>query len=290
MTTSGTAPPASTPPWTSPPARSSARLHARHRAIEFKKFLHHHRPRGPRAPRRASGHGQRLDPQDPGHPALAAGPPPVRRPLHPDLELLAQSGRTLVQRADHQEAPTRRPHQPSAPSTPTSAPGSRPGTRTPAPTSGPRPADQILESIARYCTRINDSGHSSQPWEPMKPKSTVRTPFCDHGSRAPLRQRSHQVARHLDLSAVDAQHHLAADRLADPNGSSPVNVTATYSSASSAEPPASSRAARRRRRRTSPARHPRRGCRRRRAPIARPRDGRRRSRRTGRAGSPRWGP
>ena len=37
MTTSARAPPASTPRWTSPPA--IGRLHTRHRAIEFKKFL-----------------------------------------------------------------------------------------------------------------------------------------------------------------------------------------------------------------------------------------------------------
>jgi transposase len=90
-------------------------LHARHRAIEFKKFLTTIDREAPRAPRRTPGHGQRLDPQDPSHPTLAGRPPEVRRALHPDLELLAQPGRALVLRAHHQEAPTRRTHQRPSP-------------------------------------------------------------------------------------------------------------------------------------------------------------------------------
>ena len=57
----------------------------------------------------------------------------------PTSSLLAQPGRTLVRRADHQEAPARHPPQRPRTRTPTSATGSRPGTTTPGPTSGPRP-------------------------------------------------------------------------------------------------------------------------------------------------------
>ena len=73
--------------------------------------------------------------------------PPTRRPaikrwllahprfhVHftPDRRLLAQPGRALVRRTDHQAAPARHPPLRRRARTPTSAPGSTPGTTTPA--------------------------------------------------------------------------------------------------------------------------------------------------------------
>ena len=81
-------------------------LHARHRAIEFKKFL------------------QKIDQEVPDEfdvhlvidnasthktPAIkmAGRAPALRRALHSDIKLVAQSRRTLVRRTDQQEAATR---------------------------------------------------------------------------------------------------------------------------------------------------------------------------------------
>ena len=83
---------------------------ARHRAEEFRKFLNLIDTQVPEHLRRAHRVGQRLDPQDPRHQALAGAPPPLRVPLHPDLQLLDEPGRALVLRTHHQMAPTRHPH------------------------------------------------------------------------------------------------------------------------------------------------------------------------------------
>ncbi|MBB5788434.1 transposase [Jiangella mangrovi] len=83
-------------------------LHARHRAIEFKKFLAKIDAEVP-GTRRARRARQRLDPQDTGREAMADRTPPLHAPLHPDQLLMAQPGRTLVRRADHEETPTRHP-------------------------------------------------------------------------------------------------------------------------------------------------------------------------------------
>ena len=87
-------------------------LHARHRAIEFKKFLHHHRPRGPRPTSTCTWSWTTPRPTRPprsnaGWPPTPGSPCTSPRPV----ELLAQPGRTLVRRADHQEAATRHPPQ-----------------------------------------------------------------------------------------------------------------------------------------------------------------------------------
>ena len=74
-TTSAPAPQASTPPWTSRPARSSARLHGRHRAIEFKQFLQTIDREVPDRPRRPPGPRQQLDAQDAGDPDWLAAHP-----------------------------------------------------------------------------------------------------------------------------------------------------------------------------------------------------------------------
>jgi transposase len=86
-----------------------SQMTARHRAVEFKRFLDRVDKAGPRRAGSACHLRQLLDPQDPRDPAVAAGPPPRAPPLHPDLRLLAEPGRALVRRADHQVAAPRYP-------------------------------------------------------------------------------------------------------------------------------------------------------------------------------------
>jgi transposase len=82
---------------------------ARHRATEFKRFLAHLDRGVPTEFGRPRHRGQLLDPQDPGDPALAGRSSSLPVALHPDLWLLAELGRALVRRADHQVATPRRP-------------------------------------------------------------------------------------------------------------------------------------------------------------------------------------
>jgi transposase len=84
-------------------------LHARHRAVEFKKFLRAARSRGPRRARGAPDPRQRLDAQDAGDQEVACRPPALCPPLHPDQRLPAQPRRALVRRANDQEAAPRHP-------------------------------------------------------------------------------------------------------------------------------------------------------------------------------------
>ena len=90
-------------------------LHSRHRAIEFKKFLatldqtvpaELASPRDPR---------QRIDPQDAGDPEMACRPSSLRVALHTNVELVAESRRALVRRAEQQETEAR--HAPLRPRT-----------------------------------------------------------------------------------------------------------------------------------------------------------------------------
>ena len=108
-TTSAPAPRASTPRWTSPPARSSAALHSRHRAIEFKQFLQTHRPRGPGRARRPPRARQQL--ARTRRRRSSAGWPRTRASSctsRPTSALVAEPRRALVRRTDDQEAPPRR--------------------------------------------------------------------------------------------------------------------------------------------------------------------------------------
>ena len=135
------------------------RLHSRHRAIEFKKFLAHDRPRGPRRPRRAPRARQLHHPQDAGDPEMAARAPSLRPALHPDL---ASSWLNLVERwfAELTTKKLRRGAHRSVRDLNTDI---RAWIETwnddPKPYVWTKTADQILESIATYCTRINDSRH-----------------------------------------------------------------------------------------------------------------------------------
>ena len=166
------APPSAPPTTTSAPGTSSlyaaldlatgkviGALHSRHRAIEFKKFL---QTIDREVPAELDVHLVLDNSSTHKTPAiqrwLAAHP---RFVLHftPTSQLVAEPRRALVRRADHQEAPARRAPLRRASSTPTSAPGSRPGTTNPRPFVWTKTADQILDSIARYCNRINESRH-----------------------------------------------------------------------------------------------------------------------------------
>ena len=117
------------------------------------------RPHRPRRARRARDLRQRLDPQGPRDRALAETAPPLHDPLHPDLQLLAQPGRALVLRADHQEAAPLHPPQRRPNSAATSTTGSNTGTHNPRPFIWRKTADEILDNLARYLQRINDSRH-----------------------------------------------------------------------------------------------------------------------------------
>ena len=133
-------------------------LHSRHRAIEFKTVPAAHRRGGPGRSRRPRDPRQQLDPQDPGDPEMAGRAPRFVLALHPDLQLLAEPRRALVRRTDQQEAPPwrtplRRPAQRRHPRLDQDL------ERNPKPFVWTKTADQILESIARYCTRINESRH-----------------------------------------------------------------------------------------------------------------------------------
>ena len=96
---------------TSPPGKVIGQLHARHRAIEFQKFLTAIDKEVPAdlAVRLVMDNVSTR--KTPAIQRWLLAPSPLRRALHSDLELLAQPGRTLVQRAHHQEAPTWRTHQ-----------------------------------------------------------------------------------------------------------------------------------------------------------------------------------
>jgi len=81
------------------------KCYKRHRATEFLDF----RPGGPRRARCPYRHGQLRNPQNRQGPRLACPPPALSRPLHADLGIMDQSGRTLVRRVDPKAAPARRP-------------------------------------------------------------------------------------------------------------------------------------------------------------------------------------
>ena len=116
-----------------------SRLHRRHRAIEFKKFLVRDRQGGARRARRPPGLRQLRHPQHRRDQDVARQTPPLPRPLHPDRLLLDEPGRAVVRPADRQAHPPRRPHLREGPGGRHHAPGSTPGTRTHGPSPGPRP-------------------------------------------------------------------------------------------------------------------------------------------------------
>ena len=156
-TTSAPAPRASTPRWTSPPARSSARCTA---ATARSSSSSSCRRIDREVPADLDVHlvlDNSSTHKTPAIQTLAGRAPPLRLALHPDQLVVAEPRRALVRRADHQEAPPRRAPLRPRNSTPTSAPGSTPGTTTPSPSSGPRPPTRSSTPSPATATRINES-------------------------------------------------------------------------------------------------------------------------------------
>ena len=153
-----TAPRASTPRWTSRTGKVIGALHARHRAIEFKQFLQHHRPRGPGRPRRAPRARQLLARTRRRRSSAGCSRTPASSCTSPRPALLAQPRRALVRRTDHQAAQRGTHRSVRALNTDIRA-WIKTWNDDPRPYVWTKTADQILESIARYCDRINDSRH-----------------------------------------------------------------------------------------------------------------------------------
>ena len=117
------------------------------------------RPRGPRRPRRPPRARQQLHAQDAGDPALAGRPPPLRLALHPDqlsswLNLVerwfAELTTKMLRRGAHRSVRELNADIRAWIETWNDDPKPFVWTKT---------ADQILDSIARYCKRINESRH-----------------------------------------------------------------------------------------------------------------------------------
>ena len=153
-----TAPPACTPRWTSTTGKVIGSLHARHRAIEFKKFLASIDARSAGRARRARRARQRLDPQDTRDQTLAAAHP--RFVLH--FTPTSSSWLNLVERW-FGELTTKKLRRGTHRSVRELNADIRAWIDTwndnPRPYVWTKTADQILDSIGSYCTRINDSGH-----------------------------------------------------------------------------------------------------------------------------------
>jgi DDE superfamily endonuclease len=133
-------------------------FHQRHRAREFRVFLDTISDRVPAAldihliMDNASTH------KDASHSSVAGPTPPLPRPLHADEQFLDQPRRTVVRGADGEAAAARRASQ-------------HPRLRSRHPQLYPvdqcppqalvrtKSADQILDSVARFCHRISNSGH-----------------------------------------------------------------------------------------------------------------------------------
>ena len=134
------------------------RLHSRHRAIEFKQFL---QTLDREVPAELDVHvvlDNSRTHKTPAIQKMAARAPPLRLALHPDQQLVAEPRRALVRRTDDQETAARRASLRAR--TQRRHPRlDRDLERRPKPYVWTKTADQILESIARYCTRINDSRH-----------------------------------------------------------------------------------------------------------------------------------
>jgi hypothetical protein len=79
--------------------------------------------------------------------------------LHPDLQLLAQPHRALVRRADHTKWIKRGTHRSVRDLVASIRTWITDWNDDPKPFVWNKTADQILDSLAAYCQRINDSGH-----------------------------------------------------------------------------------------------------------------------------------
>jgi hypothetical protein len=89
---------------------------------------------------------------------MAGRPPAVRLALHPDVELVAEPRRALVRRTDDQKL-RRGAHRSVRQLNTDIRAWIETWNHDPKPFVWTKTTDQILESIARYCTRINESRH-----------------------------------------------------------------------------------------------------------------------------------
>lgn len=135
-----------------------AEMHPRHRHQEFLRFLKAIRYRSARRVRSAPDPGQLRHPHDSRGQEVAAAPPPVPPAFHPTsaswMNLAERWFAELTSRRLRRSAPPQR-HELKADiqgwiNTWNTAPRNR--------SCGPRPPDEILETLAAYCQRINDSG------------------------------------------------------------------------------------------------------------------------------------
>ena len=134
------------------------RLHSRHRAIEFRKFLQTIDAEVPERPRRSPRPRQRLHPQDAGDQTLAARPSPLRTALHPDQQFVAEPRRTVVLRTDHQKAAARHPPLVRQLNQDIRA-WIDTWNENPKPFVWTKTSEQILDSIATYCQTRYESAH-----------------------------------------------------------------------------------------------------------------------------------
>ena len=134
-------------------------LHRRHRAVEFKKFLAIIDKNVPDAARRAHRLRQLRHPQDRPDQRLAGSPSPIPPPLHPDRIILGQPGRTrffglitdqLIRRGVHTSVPALEADIREWINTWNDDPKPFVWTKT---------ADEILNSLAKYLSRISGAGH-----------------------------------------------------------------------------------------------------------------------------------
>ena len=135
-----------------------ADLTARHRAAEFRRFLN---LIDRNVPADLDVHvivDNYVDPQDPGHPTLAAPPPPLHPALHADLQLVAEPRRAVVRRA-HRPWLRRGTHRSVRELVASIRTWITNWNDNPKPFVWHKTADEILDSLANYCQRINDSGH-----------------------------------------------------------------------------------------------------------------------------------
>jgi transposase len=84
-------------------------VRSKHTSADFVAFWNKINRHGPQRARRPCDLGQPCHPQDPDRAEMVAGTPPVPLPLHADLRIVDEPGRTLVLGAHHQEAATLRP-------------------------------------------------------------------------------------------------------------------------------------------------------------------------------------
>ena len=105
---------------------------------------------------------------------LAAAPPPLPLPLHPHLRVVDEPRRTMVLRADHQEAATLRPPQRQRARRRHPSLGRHTGTRTPPRSSGTRPPRRSSNaSPATAPPSTKEPTHDPTNFTALQPSGTL---------------------------------------------------------------------------------------------------------------------